>query len=76
MSMLETEVKFFIDNRPRILRAIIELDAQSQGRWFETNLCFEDPHKSLRRRKALLRLRQARKTTLTFKSRPQKVVPP
>ena len=73
MSMLETEVKFLIADVPRIRRAIIELGAESQGRWLETNLCFEDPHKSLRRRKALLRLRQARKTTLTFKSRPPQI---
>jgi adenylate cyclase class 2 len=70
MSILETEVKFFIDDVTRIRRAIIGLGAESEGRWFETNLRFEDQQKSLRRRKALLRLRQARKTTLTFKSSP------
>jgi adenylate cyclase class 2 len=70
MSILETEVKFLIEDVTSIRRAIIELGVESQGRWFETNLRFEDPQKSLRLRKALLRLRQARKTTLTFKSCP------
>ena len=70
MTRLETEVKFLIDDVTRIRQAIIGLGAQTQGRWFETNLRFEDRQKSLRHRKALLRLRQDRKTTLTFKSSP------
>lgn len=68
MEPLEIEVKFHINNIDRIRKRIIDLGAQSQGRCFETNIRFEDDKNSLIRRRALLRLRKDKKTTLTFKS--------
>jgi len=70
MSTLETEVKFFVEDVPSIRHAIIGLGAESEGRWFERNWRFDDAQQSLLRRKSLLRLRQDRRTTLTFKSKP------
>ena len=68
MEPLEIEVKFHINNIDRIRKRIMDLGAQSQGRCFETNIRFEDDKNSLIRRRALLRLRKDKKTTLTFKS--------
>ena len=68
MKKLETEVKFFLTNRESMRLSILKLGAQSRGRFFETNLRFEDKSKSLIKHKSLLRLRKDNKTTLTFKS--------
>jgi adenylate cyclase class 2 len=65
---LEIEVKFHINAIAEIRDKIVNLGALSQGRCFETNIRFEDEHHRLIRRRALLRLRKDRKTTLTFKS--------
>jgi adenylate cyclase class 2 len=70
MEILEFEVKFYLAGIRPMRQAIIDLGARSQGRYFETNLRFEDAPKTLIGKKSLLRLRQGKKTTLTFKSKP------
>ena len=70
MEKLETEVKFYLSNVESMRERICKLGAQSQGRFFERNLRFEDERKTLKHKKSLLRLRQDQKTTLTFKSTP------
>jgi len=70
MSNLEIEVKFYIPDRKSVRQRIIDLDARSHGRLFETNLRFENPQNSLIKHKALLRLRKDKKATLTYKSSP------
>ena len=69
---LETEVKFFLFNIQTMRDHILDLGAESQGRFFERNFRFEDTPKSLKQKKSLLRLRQDTKNTLTFKSAPAK----
>jgi adenylate cyclase class 2 len=67
---IETEVKFHLID-PSVVRArLLALGARSLGRSFERNIRFEDAGKNLIRTKSLLRLRQDRKVTLTFKSPP------
>lgn len=58
MKNLEIEVKFYIPDRKSVRQRIIDLDARSHGRLFETNLRFEDKQNSLIKHKALLRLRK------------------
>lgn len=70
MEKLETEVKFYLSDIESMRGRICTLGAQSQGRFFERNLRFEDKRKTLKHKKSLLRLRQDNKTTLTFKSTP------
>lgn len=70
MEQLETEVKFHLTDRHSTRQCILDLGAQSRGRFFESNVRFEDAHKTLRQKKSLLRLRRDQKTTLTFKSTP------
>ena len=70
MAPLEIEVKFFLPDVAPLRQRILDLGACSRGRFFESNKRFEDPHNSLYRNRSLLRLRQDRKTTLTFKSEP------
>jgi adenylate cyclase class 2 len=70
MKNLEIEVKFYILDRKSVRKRIIDLQARSHGRLFETNLRFEDNQNSLIKHKALLRLRKDKKATLTYKSNP------
>ena len=49
---------------------ILKLGARSRGRNFERNIRFDDASQTLRRSNSLLRLRQDRKSTLTYKSIP------
>lgn len=70
MEKLEVEVKFFLPHRPSLREDILDLGARSHGRFFEKNIRFEDPNKTLKSKKCLLRLRHDHKTTLTFKSKP------
>jgi adenylate cyclase, class 2 len=67
---VETEVKFHITDPSAMRARVTALGARSLGRSHERNICFEDEGRNLIRRKCLLRLRQDRKTTLTFKSPP------
>ncbi|MFZ5573466.1 MAG: class IV adenylate cyclase [Thermodesulfobacteriota bacterium] len=70
MNPLEIEVKFHLQDIGPIRERIIRSGAESQGRFFETNIRYEDAEGSLVRKKSLLRLRKDRKATLTFKSEP------
>ena len=75
MENLEIEVKFYIPDRKSVRQRIIDLQARSHGRLFETNLRFEDNQNSLIKSKALLRLRKDKKATLTYKSSPSESNP-
>ena len=46
------------------------LGAETLGRYFETNIRFEDEAHQLVKKRSLLRLRKDRKTSLTYKSEP------
>ena len=70
MENLETEIKFFLADLSSIRQRIIDLGAHSRGRSFESNIRFEDEHRTLKKQKSLLRLRQDRKARLTYKSTP------
>ena len=70
MNILEIEVKFYIHDISTIRDRIISLGAESMGRIFETNICFEDSGKNIFKNKSLLRLRKDNRTRLTFKSLP------
>ena len=70
MKYLETEVKFYLPNIDSIRTRLIDLGAVFKHRTFETNIRFEDPEKSLIKKRSLLRLRKDKKITLTFKSEP------
>jgi adenylate cyclase class 2 len=68
MSMVETEVKFYIKEVPPMRKRILALGAVSQGRHFETNLCFDNETNDFKKRGTLLRLRKDTKARLTFKA--------
>ena len=70
MEQLETEIKFYLANPLSIREQILELGAESRERLFESNVRFEDAHKTLKQQNCLLRLRRDQKATLTFKSTP------
>ncbi len=70
MQNLEIEVKFYLHDPKSVRQRIIDLNARCHGRFFETNLCFDDPQNSLNKSNALLRLRKDKKATLTYKSNP------
>ena len=67
---LEIEVKFYVNDPWVVRERIIALGASSGGRFFESNLRFDNQQGGLFRSGSLLRLRQDRQTTLTHKSRP------
>jgi adenylate cyclase class 2 len=68
MEKLEIEVKFYLADVEAMHTHILELGAKSSGRVFETNLRYEDKDNRMMKKKSLLRLRQDKKVTLTFKS--------
>jgi adenylate cyclase class 2 len=70
MEKREVEVKFFIVDIDGIQHRLAELGAESRGRVFENNIRYEDDSRSLIKKESLLRLRQDKKATLTFKSKP------
>ncbi len=70
MKQMETELKFYFTDLPLIRQRIMDLGAQSRGRFFESNVRFEDSHQTLRKKKSLLRLRRDQKVKLTYKSTP------
>lgn len=70
MNDLEIEVKFFISDTDSVRERLSGAGAVSRGKSFETNVRYEDEEKRLIQKKSLLRLRQDRRTTLTFKSPP------
>jgi adenylate cyclase class 2 len=70
MEQLETEVKFYLSDIQSTRQRILDLGARSCGRFFESNVRFEDAEKTLKQKKSLLRLRRDQKVTLTFKQVP------
>lgn len=68
MEPLEIEVKFLIINLAPLRDRILNSGAENRGRYYETNIRFEDDSGGLAQRKSLLRLRRDRKTSLTFKT--------
>lgn len=70
MKQLETEIKFFLTDLLPIRQRIMDLGAESRGRFFENNVRFEDALLTLKKKKSLLRLRRDRNTKLTYKSTP------
>ena len=70
MKQLETEIKFYLIDLSPTRQRIMDLGAASQGRFFESNVRFEDAHLSLKKKKSLLRLRRDRTVKLTYKSTP------
>ena len=68
MANVETEVKFYLGDIKLMHRRITDMGADSRGRFFEKNLRFEDSQRSLKTKKSLLRLRQDKSITLTYKS--------
>jgi adenylate cyclase class 2 len=65
---LEVEVKFLLSDPEACRRRIADLGARSSGRRFESNLRFDDKHRTLLAERALLRLRADRRFLLTFKA--------
>lgn len=70
MLPIETEVKFHLPDPSAVRTRLLAWGARSMGRGFERNVRFEDAGNNLMRGKSLLRLREDRKVTLTFKSVP------
>lgn len=70
MSFVEIEVKFHVSDMARMRVRLADMGAVREINARETNIRFEDLQNGLYRQKALLRLRKADKTTLTFKSKP------
>lgn len=70
MSTLEIEVKFFLADMEDVRQRLQKAGAESAGRVFETNICFENASHDLLRNNSLLRLRKDHKATLTYKDQP------
>lgn len=70
MDCIEIEVKFYLDDIEPIRDQLINLGAVSKGRFFESNIRFENADNGLIKKQSLLRLRKDAKTTLTYKSKP------
>lgn len=70
MSDIEIEVKFLIKDTVEIKKRIRDAGAELLCSEFETNIRFDTAEEELLRKRSLLRLRKASKTTLTFKSDP------
>jgi len=65
--MIETEVKFLVRNFETIRQRLLEAGAVSLGNVFETNFRYDDAGHHLLSNRCLLRLRQDRRSRLTFK---------
>jgi adenylate cyclase class 2 len=70
MEPLEIEVKFFLEDIEPIREQIIKTGAESHGRFFESNICFDNAEDGLSLSDSVLRLRKDEKTTLTYKTKP------
>jgi adenylate cyclase class 2 len=70
MEPLEIEVKYFLVNIEPVREQLIKTGAESHGRIFESNICFDNADDGLFLSDSLLRLRKDKKTTLTYKTRP------
>ncbi|MBN1841221.1 MAG: class IV adenylate cyclase [Deltaproteobacteria bacterium] len=67
---VEIEVKFYLHDVNSVRERVLSMGAAFSGRFFETNICFEDAAKSFKNQDILLRLRKDDKARLTFKSPP------
>ena len=67
---LEIEIKYHLERPEPVRDRILALGGTTLGRYFETNIRFEDKAHQLIKNRCLLRLRKDRKTTLTYKSKP------
>jgi adenylate cyclase class 2 len=73
---LETELKYPVDSLLGLRRQLIaEDEASLLGEYFESNQIFDWPDRRLLSRQRLLRLRQADRSVLCLKSRPQREQP-
>jgi adenylate cyclase class 2 len=70
-TMLEIEIKFFLDDIESVCKKLLQLGAIGFGKVFETNIRYEDSECRLAQNNRLLRLRNDAVTTLTFKSTPE-----
>jgi adenylate cyclase class 2 len=70
MENIEIEIKFHLENPGATRTAIIALGAVSLGRAFESNHVLDNRGRTLFQNRSLLRLRQADRAWLTFKSPP------
>ena len=70
MNNIEIEVKFYLDDIKPIQNYLMDLGAVHKGRFFESNIRFEDKNNTLLKSQSLLRLRKDAKTILTYKSKP------
>lgn len=70
MHHLEIEVKFLLNNIKPIQKYLMDHGAVCKGRFFESNIRFDDADSALLKNHSLLRLRKADITTLTYKSKP------
>lgn len=68
--LIETEVKFHVSDLPGLQARLLGIGANSFGRELELNIRFNDDGRNRLQPDALLRLRRARKATLTYKSVP------
>jgi adenylate cyclase class 2 len=65
---IEHEAKFILTDAKAVRARIIALNGQTDGRFFETNIRFENKKENLKKNGILLRLRKDRKVWLTYKS--------
>lgn len=70
MDNLEIEVKFFLEDIETIRERLIQSGADSNGRNFERNICFDNEDDGLFLSDSLLRLRKDDRATLTYKATP------
>ena len=70
MEPLEIEVKYFLEDIEPIREQLINAGAESHGRFFESNICFDNAEEGLSLSDSVLRLRKDEKTTLTYKTKP------
>ncbi len=74
--MSETELKFTFMDLDAVAGTLQQAGAKRQGKWFEENIVFDAPGRSLKNADILLRLRQTRSgCTLTLKKPPQEKGP-
>ena len=70
MDNLEIEVKYFLEDIETIRERLIQSGADSNGRNFERNICFDNENDGLFLSDSLLRLRKDDRATLTYKAIP------
>ena len=71
--MIETEIKFKLDNPNAIRKKLKEAKAILEGSFFQKNFVFDTPDKKLKRKGGRLRLRiEGKKAMLTLKGKKMK----